>query len=72
MERSQIAGITSLLPDEADHIRLLDPEGGDIADPSGGEADDYRRSLEAIRAGVRARAREILDETDLEDEGAAA
>jgi len=72
MERSQIAGITSLLPEEADHIRLLDPAGGDIADPSGGDPDDYRRSLDAIHSGVRARAREILDETDLQDEGAAA
>ncbi|QDU67198.1 Sua5/YciO/YrdC/YwlC family protein [Engelhardtia mirabilis] len=45
----------SLPPGRADHLDLLDPQGGDVPDPVGGSLDDYQRCARAIAAMVSAR-----------------
>jgi len=53
-------GIVALVPDAADRIRLLDPEG-DVEDPIGQPVDVYRRTAERLRELVAARLRELPD-----------
>ena len=42
----------------AERVELLRPDGGDIADPFGGDLEVYRTAREEIAASVRARATE--------------
>jgi protein-tyrosine-phosphatase len=72
MERSQAERITSLLPEEAGHVELLDPEGAEIPDPAGEGVEAYRRTAERIRRAVRERAGEVLGADETDTGGAAA
>jgi protein-tyrosine-phosphatase len=72
MEGSQIEKIASVLPEELDHVALLDPEGEDIEDPAGGGPETYREARDSIRAAAAARAAEVLREVAPRDDGAAA
>ncbi|MEC8651728.1 MAG: Sua5/YciO/YrdC/YwlC family protein [Planctomycetota bacterium] len=45
-------------PELAERVELLRPDGGDIADPFGGDLDVYRTVRDEIAAAVRARATE--------------
>lgn len=47
--------ILARLPAAADKIELLRPDGGDIADPYGGDLDDYRRTREEIQRAIELR-----------------
>lgn len=47
------------VPDCADRIRLLDPDGSDIEDPIGGTPDDYRSCASALDRCLDARVREF-------------
>jgi protein-tyrosine phosphatase len=42
MTRSHLAAVKRLAPEVAERVALLDKEGGDIADPIGGDAETYR------------------------------
>jgi protein-tyrosine-phosphatase len=42
-------------PSLGSKVELLDPAGGDIADPYGGSSDDYRRSRDQIAAALSRR-----------------
>ncbi len=52
MTRQHLRSILYMAPEEFDKVRLLDPEGQDIADPIGGTMDDYRRCAEQINRAV--------------------
>jgi tRNA threonylcarbamoyl adenosine modification protein (Sua5/YciO/YrdC/YwlC family) len=62
MERSQLETIVSLLPEEADHVELLDPRARDIEDPAGGGPAAQRRARDEILAAVRVRSVRLLEE----------
>lgn len=47
--------ILARLPAAADKLELLRPDGGDIADPYGGDLDDYRRTREEIQRAIELR-----------------
>lgn len=47
--------ILARLPAAADKLELLCPDGGDIADPYGGDLDDYRRTREEIQRAIELR-----------------
>ena len=43
-------------PEAEDRIELLRPDGGDIADPYGGDLEVYQQARDEISAAVQARA----------------
>jgi protein-tyrosine phosphatase len=47
--------ILARLPAAKDKVELLRPDGGDIADPYGGDLDDYRRTREEIQRAIELR-----------------
>jgi protein-tyrosine-phosphatase len=47
--------ILAEMPEAADKIAMLRPDGLDIADPFGGTPRDYRRARDEIRAAIAAR-----------------
>jgi L-threonylcarbamoyladenylate synthase len=55
MAASQAEALAYMGADLGDKVALLDPAGGDIADPYGGDLDDYRRARNRIVAAVEAR-----------------
>jgi len=48
MTADHLEGLRALAPEAADRARLLDPEGGDLADPVGADLETYRATAEAI------------------------
>jgi tRNA threonylcarbamoyl adenosine modification protein (Sua5/YciO/YrdC/YwlC family) len=50
--------VLALLPEAADRVMLLDPSGGDIADPLGGGPAKYRACADQIQAAVKKRMEE--------------
>ncbi len=55
--------ILAEMPEVADKVAMLRPDGLDIADPYGGEPKTYRRARDEIRAAVGARLRDWLPPT---------
>jgi protein-tyrosine phosphatase len=55
MGHSHLRAVQSLLPSLGAKAQLLAPSGDDIADPFGGELDDYRTARDAIAAAIDAR-----------------
>jgi tRNA threonylcarbamoyl adenosine modification protein (Sua5/YciO/YrdC/YwlC family) len=56
---SHHAALLHLAPELADRITLLDPSGGDVPDPFGGNLDLYRRTRDALHDLVGQRLDEI-------------
>jgi protein-tyrosine-phosphatase len=44
----------------ADHVTLLDPAGGDVADPFGGPDEAYEESFRRLEGLIQSRLPEIL------------
>jgi tRNA threonylcarbamoyl adenosine modification protein (Sua5/YciO/YrdC/YwlC family) len=57
---SHLVAAQSLAPEHADRIELLDPDGGAIPDPFGGDLETYRRTREVIGRAVERRVRALL------------
>lgn len=55
MTASQAEALAQMGADLGDKVVLLDPAGGDIADPYGGDLDAYRRARNRIASAVEAR-----------------
>lgn len=60
MGRSHRAALLAVDPSAEERVKLLRPDGGDVADPFGGSVEVYRRCAQEIAAAVRERASEIL------------
>jgi protein-tyrosine-phosphatase len=58
MTRSHAEALALLGAELADRVALLDPSGGDIPDPYGGDLDAYHRARDRIAAAVEARLEE--------------
>ncbi len=58
MTEAHRQGVLSLVPQAADKVVLLDPEGRDVQDPIGGGPEKYRSSAEQIRRAVQQRMEE--------------
>jgi protein-tyrosine phosphatase len=52
--------LTSLAPDLASKIHLLDPQGKDVADPIGRGTEVYRHTAATLREMVSQRLQEVL------------
>ena len=52
MERDQREQILAFFPHRDREVLLVDPEGGDIADPAGGSLDEYRRLARRLDAAA--------------------
>lgn len=52
MERSQREEILAFFPHRVREVMLLDPEGGDIADPAGQSLDTYKRLAKRLNAAA--------------------
>ena len=50
---------TSIPPADAAKVLLLDPAGGDVADPIGGPIEEYRATAAKIESMVRIRLEEL-------------
>ena len=48
LARRHQESITSLMPNAADKVRMLDLSGLDVEDPAGGDEEDYRDCIETI------------------------
>lgn len=60
MTKAHVRSLQSTLPPElAAKVELLDPAGKDIPDPIGGPLEEYRQTAAAIRTAVRLRLREL-------------
>lgn len=57
---SHVRAVLAKMPSAKDKVELLRPDGRDIADPYGGDLDDYRTTREQIATAVRARVAEWL------------
>jgi protein-tyrosine phosphatase len=68
MERSQLERIVELLPEERSRVRVLDPAGGDIGDPFGGDLETYRAARDRIADAVGSRVLEIAESLDGDEE----
>ncbi len=55
MTASQAEALAQMGADLGEKVALLDPAGGDIADPYGGDLDAYRRARNRIASAVEAR-----------------
>jgi protein-tyrosine phosphatase len=55
MTRSQRREVSARFPEVADRVALLDPDGGDVADPYGRDLEAYRRSRDHIVAAIEQR-----------------
>jgi protein-tyrosine phosphatase len=60
MSGSHRDAVLDLAPDAAAKTALLRPDGGNIADPYGGELPDYRSARDEITAAIGERLRELL------------
>lgn len=60
MTKQHMRAILYMAPEVGRKVRLLDPEGSDIADPIGGTVQDYRRCAEQIQRSVATLVRELL------------
>jgi protein-tyrosine-phosphatase len=60
MTHAQLAALSNLLDEPSGRVQLLDPEGGDIADPYGGSDLDYRLARDEIGAAIAARTSEWI------------
>lgn len=57
LTRSHLSALRAMVPPkQSERFALLDPEGRDVPDPFGGTKAEYRRTADAIRAMVEARA----------------
>lgn len=61
MSRGHLESVRRMDPSVGERAMLLDPDGGDIADPIGGPQSQYDQTARAIRAAVERRLGEILD-----------
>ena len=52
MERAQRDEILAFFPHRVREVMLLDPEGGDIADPAGQSLETYRRLARRLDAAA--------------------
>ena len=52
MERDQREQILAFFPHRERDVFLLDPEGGDIADPAGGPYPEYRKLARRLDAAA--------------------
>jgi L-threonylcarbamoyladenylate synthase len=60
MSRGHLESVRRMDPSVGERAMLLDPDGGDIADPIGGPQSQYDQTARAIRAAVERRLGEIL------------
>jgi len=58
MTRAHCDAVLALVPEAAERVFLLDPQGGQIEDPLGRGPETYRLCAEQIRAAVRKRMEE--------------
>lgn len=57
---SHARAVLAKMPSAKDKVALLRPDGHDIADPYGGDLDEYRATREQIATAIRARLAEWL------------
>ena len=62
MTRGHRDSILEVWPEAAPRVKLLEPGGGDIADPIGGPLEVYRRCAEQIEQGIEGSVPEVLAE----------
>lgn len=62
LTRGHAESILQLWPEAAPRVKMLMPDGRDVADPIGGPSEVYRRCAEQIDEGVRSHVETILAE----------
>jgi protein-tyrosine phosphatase len=60
MTRGHRDAVVRLAPEVAPRVALLDPSGGDVADPIGGDLDQYRACAQHLEGALTGRLREIV------------
>ena len=60
MTASHAAAAIEAVPTAANKVKLLDPQGSDVADPFGGQLEEYRATADAIERFVQARLKELV------------
>ena len=60
MTESHRRSLLDYAPDAAERVQLLDPGGGSVADPIGGDLDEYRRTRDLLDSYLERRMEEIL------------
>ena len=60
MTQSHLAAVRRLAPEATPRAALLDPDGGDVEDPIGGDLETYRQCAERIAQALRPRLAETV------------